>query len=63
VCAQPNNKIYSYEGTMRLSYDMLEVGGETISIRNDHVLLRGMTLENTSHLIGIVVYAGNDTKI
>lgn len=34
-----------------------------LPLSNDNILLRGMSLRNTGHVLGIVVYTGHDTKI
>ena len=34
-----------------------------IPLSNDNVVLRGMSLRNTEHVSGIVVYTGHDSKI
>ena len=34
-----------------------------IPLSNDNILLRGMSLRNTEHVLGIVVYTGHETKI
>lgn len=34
-----------------------------LSLSNDNILLRGMTLRNTPGVVGCVIYTGHDTKI
>jgi len=34
-----------------------------VSLSNDNVVLRGMSLRNTHNVTGIVVYTGHDSKI
>ena len=36
---------------------------QMVPLSNDNILLRGMSLRNTGHVLGIVVYTGHDTKI
>lgn len=36
---------------------------DSIPLSNDNILLRGMSLRNTQHIIGVVVYTGHETKI
>ncbi len=41
----------------------ININRHEIPLSNDNVALRGMSLRNTEHVTGIVVYAGHDTKI
>ena len=36
---------------------------QLVSLSNDNVLLRGMSLKNTEYITGVVVYTGHETKI
>jgi magnesium-transporting ATPase (P-type) len=36
---------------------------EKISLNTDYVLLRGMSLRNTEHVYGVVVFTGHETKV
>ena len=40
-----------------------EFGRSMVSLSNDNVVLRGMSLRNTEHVTGIAVYTGHDSKI
>ena len=55
----PNNKIYQFEGQLSFEKPKLEPKKTTLS----QFLLRGATLSNTDWVIGMVIYAGHDTKI
>ncbi|EDQ92264.1 uncharacterized protein MONBRDRAFT_23245 [Monosiga brevicollis MX1] len=55
-CELPNNKIYQFNGTMKIR------GHKEIALDQNNILLRGCVLRNTRRAIGIVVYAGHDTK-
>ncbi|EEB06884.2 P-type ATPase [Schizosaccharomyces japonicus yFS275] len=55
---QPNNSLYTYEATLRLS----SIDHE-ISISPDQLLLRGAQLRNTPWVFGIVVFTGHETKL
>eukprot|EP00762_Andalucia_godoyi_P004804 ANDGO_07205.mRNA.1 Phospholipid-transporting ATPase 3 len=55
-CEQPNKELYRYDGNM-------EINGRTISLTNDNILLRGMTMKNTKWVYGLVVYSGIHTKL
>ncbi|XP_066274027.1 phospholipid-transporting ATPase ID-like [Branchiostoma lanceolatum] len=56
TCEPPNNKLDKYEGT-------LEWNGEKYSLCNDQIMLRGCVLRNTQWCYGVVVFAGQDTKL
>ena len=53
---EPNNRIYKFDG----NFDM---DGNITPLSNDNVALRGMSLRNTEHVTGVVVYTGHDSKI
>lgn len=55
-CEAPNNNLTKFEGT-------LIIDGQTYSLDNDKMLLRGCVLRNTKWAFGIVVFAGRDTKL
>lgn len=56
VCEPPNNNLTKFEGT-------LYIKGESFSLDNDKMLLRGCRLRNTKWCFGLVVFAGRDTKL
>ncbi|KEP50793.1 phospholipid P-type ATPase transporter [Rhizoctonia solani 123E] len=53
---QPNNSLYTYEGT-------LELNGQKIPMSPDQMLLRGAQLRNTPWCYGLVVFTGHETKL
>ncbi|XP_041706952.2 phospholipid-transporting ATPase ID [Coregonus clupeaformis] len=55
-CEPPNNRLDKFTGTLTLK-------GETYSLDNERVLLRGCTLRNTQWCFGLVVFGGPDTKL
>jgi phospholipid-translocating P-type ATPase (flippase) len=55
-CEHPNNDILHFKGS--LMFDDTKV-----PLDNEQCLLRGSTLRNTSWIIGIVVFAGHDSKL
>ncbi|XP_054614241.1 phospholipid-transporting ATPase ID-like [Dunckerocampus dactyliophorus] len=55
-CEPPNNRLDKFKGTLR-------VDGQTYSLDNDKVLLRGCTVRNTEWCFGLVIFAGPDTKL
>uniref|UniRef100_A0A8C4GZG4 Phospholipid-transporting ATPase n=1 Tax=Dicentrarchus labrax TaxID=13489 RepID=A0A8C4GZG4_DICLA len=55
-CEPPNNRLDKFKGTLTLD-------GQTYSLDNDKVLLRGCTLRNTEWCFGVVVFGGPDTKL
>ena len=54
-CELPNRNIYDFSAYMSL-------GAEQISLVANNIILRGCEVKNTSWVIGVVVYAGRDTK-
>ncbi len=58
TCELPNNRLYRFEGSLRIAGHADEV-----PLSNSNVLLRGSVLRNTPYVIGIVVYTGKETKI
>ncbi|XP_013396894.1 phospholipid-transporting ATPase ID isoform X2 [Lingula anatina] len=56
TCEAPNNRLNKYEGTLKWK-------GEAYSVDNDKILLRGCVLRNTMWCYGLVVFAGQDTKL
>ncbi|CAF1998553.1 unnamed protein product [Rotaria magnacalcarata] len=57
-CDPPNEDIYHFHGRI-----ILAPGTDTYSCDNNNVLLRGCVLRITEYVDGIVVYAGNQTKV
>ncbi|GAA5828011.1 hypothetical protein JCM11251_005690 [Rhodosporidiobolus azoricus] len=58
---QPNNSLYTYEGTLSLGGGV--GGGKEIPLGPDQILLRGAQLRNTQWLYGLVVFTGHETKL
>jgi phospholipid-translocating ATPase len=56
VVEDPNLDLYNFEG--RVTID-----GQTVPLTNLEVIYRGSILRNTSELIGLVVYSGEECKI
>ena len=58
---QPNNSLYTYEGTM----DLTTPAGipKQVPLGPDQLLLRGAQLRNTPWVYGIVVFTGHETKL
>lgn len=68
----PNNRIYKFDGSYitsgsnssgNLSNDFDLANANHVSLNNNNVALRGMSLRNTEFVIGVVVYTGHDSKI
>jgi magnesium-transporting ATPase (P-type) len=57
-CEIPNDQIYKFEG----SYTLTDAKRK-VSLNSEHILLRGSSLRNTEWIIGLVVYAGHQTKV
>ncbi|KAF6760166.1 calcium transporting ATPase [Ephemerocybe angulata] len=58
---QPNNSLYTYEGTL----DLITNGGipKQVPLGPDQVLLRGAQLRNTPWVYGLTVFTGHETKL
>ncbi|CAH9134722.1 unnamed protein product [Cuscuta epithymum] len=54
-CEQPNRNIYEFTANMELK-------GKRVSLSQSNIILRGCQLKNTEWAIGVVVYAGQETK-
>jgi phospholipid-transporting ATPase len=55
VCELPNRNIYEFQGYM-------DLGSGQLSLAANNIVLRGCEVKNTSWIIGVVVYAGRETK-
>ncbi|CAA3015975.1 phospholipid-transporting ATPase 1-like [Olea europaea subsp. europaea] len=55
TCEQPNRNIYEFTAN-------LEIKGQRYPLSQSNIILRGCQLKNTEWAIGVVVYAGKDTK-
>ncbi|KAJ0088217.1 hypothetical protein Patl1_31561 [Pistacia atlantica] len=54
-CEQPNRNIYEFTANM-------EFNGQKFPLSQSNIVLRGCQLKNTESIIGVVVYAGQETK-
>ncbi|KAG8990773.1 hypothetical protein FRB93_003037 [Tulasnella sp. JGI-2019a] len=57
---QPNNSLYTYEGTLMLNVNGAE---RQVPMSPEQVLLRGAQLRNTPWAYGLVVFTGHETKL
>ncbi|KAL8517020.1 hypothetical protein ACS0TY_015307 [Phlomoides rotata] len=55
TCEQPNRNIYEFMANM-------EINGHCYPLSQSNIILRGCQLKNTEWAVGVVVYAGQDTK-
>lgn len=55
-CENPNNDLNRFRGFLEHS------NKERVGLSKENVLLRGCTVRNTEAVVGIVVYAGHETK-
>ncbi|TVU22677.1 hypothetical protein EJB05_32392, partial [Eragrostis curvula] len=53
---RPNRNIYGFQAN-------LEIDGNRISLGPSNIVLRGCELKNTTWAVGVVVYAGKETKV
>ena len=58
LCERPNSSIYKFDG-----HYQLEQSSEKIQLNASNLLLRGMSLRNTDHVHGLVVFTGHETKV
>lgn len=54
-CEQPNRNIYEFMANM-------EYNGQKFPLGQSNIILRGCQLKNTDWVVGVVVYAGQETK-
>ncbi|KFK24933.1 hypothetical protein AALP_AA8G043800 [Arabis alpina] len=54
-CEKPNRNIYGFQANM-------EIDGRRLSLGPSNIILRGCELKNTVWALGVVVYAGGETK-
>jgi len=66
-CDAPNNSLYTFNGNLVLtstaSSGSVEAPHDKVSIGPGNVLLRGSNLRNTTWVMGVVIYAGHDSKV
>ncbi|XP_049649675.1 phospholipid-transporting ATPase VD isoform X2 [Accipiter gentilis] len=55
-CESPNNDLSHFQGFVEHS------NKDRVGLSKDNLLLRGCTVRNTEAVVGIVVYAGHETK-
>ncbi|XP_058017424.1 phospholipid-transporting ATPase VD [Ahaetulla prasina] len=55
-CETPNNDLNSFRGFIE------NVDQERVGLNKDNLLMRGCVIRNTEAVVGIVVYAGHETK-
>ncbi|KAM4723867.1 phospholipid-transporting ATPase VD isoform 1-T2 [Anableps anableps] len=55
-CENPNNDLNRFKGYIEHS------GGARVGLHSSNLLLRSCTIRNTETVVGIVVYAGHETK-
>ncbi|XP_068659083.1 phospholipid-transporting ATPase 1-like isoform X1 [Aristolochia californica] len=55
-CERPNRNIYGFMANM-------EIEGKRVSLGPSNIILRGCELKNTAWVVGVVVYAGQETKV
>lgn len=52
----PNNDLYNFEGNVK-------IGDKTYPLGPENVIYRGSIIRNTSNLIGLVIFTGEESKI
>ena len=56
----PNGKLYEFNGKFRATGGDIDID---FGLTAENILLRGSVLKGTDHVVGLVVYAGKDTKV
>ncbi|XP_020520769.1 phospholipid-transporting ATPase 1 isoform X2 [Amborella trichopoda] len=56
-CEQPNRNIYGFQANMEFE------DGKRLSLGPSNIILRGCELKNTDWAVGVIVYAGQETKV
>uniref|UniRef100_A0A8D2QEN5 Phospholipid-transporting ATPase n=1 Tax=Zonotrichia albicollis TaxID=44394 RepID=A0A8D2QEN5_ZONAL len=56
ICEMPNNDLNKFKGYME------QPNHEQVGLNIENLLLRGCTIRNTEAAVGIVIYAGHETK-
>ncbi|GFY81198.1 aminophospholipid ATPase 1 [Actinidia rufa] len=54
-CEKPNRNIYGFQANM-------EIDEKRVSLGPSNIILRGCEIKNTSWVVGVAVYAGQETK-
>lgn len=60
-CEQPNASLYTFTGNLILKRAHARSG--TIALSPASILLRGSSLRNTKSILGLVIFAGHETKV
>lgn len=60
-CEQPNASLYTFTGNIILQRGQARSG--TIALSPASILLRGSSLRNTKSILGLVIFAGHETKV
>ena len=60
-CEQPNASLYTFTGNLLLAPPLTEAA-QTLPLSPASILLRGSSLRNTKRVLGVVVFAGHETK-
>lgn len=60
---EPNKHINKFNGVYNLKERHDSKFTREIHLENKNMLLKGMSLQNTKHVVGIAVYTGMETKI
>ncbi len=60
-CEQPNASLYTFTGNIILQRG--HARSNTIALSPASILLRGSSLRNTKSILGLVIFAGHETKV
>ncbi|DBA65766.1 hypothetical protein WJX79_001197 [Trebouxia sp. C0005] len=63
-CEIPNANLHHFKGRFQfLAEDSNQGQARAVPVTMNEMLLRGCTLKNTGHILGLAVYTGNETRI
>ena len=61
-CELPNASLYTFTGNMRLDTGS-SAEPAVLPLSQASILLRGCNLRNTAYILGMVIFAGHETKV
>ncbi|KAL3132559.1 hypothetical protein ABBQ32_009098 [Trebouxia sp. C0010 RCD-2024] len=63
-CEIPNANLHFFKGRFQfLAEDSAQPQAKAVPVTMNEMLLRGCTLKNTGHILGLAIYTGNETRI
>ncbi|XP_074588243.1 phospholipid-transporting ATPase 1-like [Curcuma longa] len=62
-CEKPNRNIYGFLASVNVDFPAGTGATRPVSLGPSNIILRGCELKNTSWVVGVAVYTGQDTKV